>query len=97
MGAVLGGMLAIYLLCKVLEWTLLKRIIKTHSTILFLSSAVVFTAICIAWYIKRSEAYAFNPALLIDYFIAAVILPFIRFFLHKRKKAVSGTVDQVSK
>lgn len=98
MGAVLGGGLAIYLLCKILEWALLKRFLSNYNIMIFLSSAVIFFTICITWYIKRNEAYAFHSALLIDYFIAALILPFIRSFLRKRKaKTVVEKLDQTSK
>lgn len=86
MGAILGGMLVIYLLCKVLEWALLKRILSSHFVMVSLSSLLIFFVIFIAWYVKKDEAYAFHPAMLVDYFLAAVILPFIRSIWHKRKK-----------
>lgn len=84
-GSVIGGMLVIYLLSKLLEWVLLKRIMRSYCSMIYLSSAVVFSTICIAWYIKRNEVYAFQPALLVAYFMAALILPYIRRFFYKRK------------
>lgn len=97
MGAVLGGMLVIYLLCKAFEWALLKRVLSNYNAMIFLSSALIFSAICIAWYVNRNKAYAFQPAMLVDYFIAALGLPLIRCFWHKRKaKAIVRGRDQAS-
>ena len=85
MGGILGGLLAFYILCKPLEWLLLKRFFKNFNTVVILSSAIVFFAILILWYLKRNEPYAFHPSWFVDYFLAAVILPLARIFLNKRK------------
>lgn len=85
MGGVLGGLLAFYILCKLLEWALLKRFIKNFSSIVITSTVIVFFVILILWYSKRNETYAFHPSLFVDYFLAAVILPSIRILLNKRK------------
>lgn len=85
MGGILGGLLAFYILCKPLEWVLLKRFLKSFNALVMLSSTIVFFAILILWYLKRNEPYAFHPSLFVDYFLAAVILPSARIFLNKRK------------
>jgi hypothetical protein len=85
MGGILGGLLAFYILCKPLEWALLKRFFTSFNVIVVFSSAIVFFAILILWYLKRNEPYAFHPSLFVDYFLAAIILPSVRIFFNKRK------------
>lgn len=91
MGAILGGMLAFYILCKPIEWALLKRFLNSFNAIVIYSSGIVFLALLTAWYFKRNEPYAFHPSMFVDYFLAAIILPCVRIMLYKRKmkKAIS--------
>lgn len=85
MGGVLGGLLAFYILCKPLEWALLKRFFTSFNAVVMISSGIVFFAVLILWYLKRNEPYAFHPSLFVDYFLAVVILPLVRIFFNKRK------------
>lgn len=96
-GGVMGGFLVIYLLCKVIEFALLKRILKNYNAMIFLSSVVIFSTICIAGYIDRNNLHAPGPNLIMICFIAALALPFIRKIVHNRKaKAIAGKFDKSS-
>lgn len=85
-GAVIGGMVAFYLIGKLLEWAVIKRVVNSYSTMVWLSSIVTLTAIALLWYSSREEAYAFHPAMFIDYTIAAILLPITRTVWRRRKK-----------
>jgi hypothetical protein len=85
-GAVIGGMVAFYLIGKLLEWTFIKRVVRSYSAMVWLSSIVTLAAIALLWYARRDEAYAFHPAMFIDYTIAAILLPIIRIVWRRRKK-----------
>ena len=85
MGGIIGGMLVFYILCKPLEWLLLKRLFKSFNVIVVIISIVIFSTIFILWYLKRNEPYAFHPSFFVDYFAAAVILPVVRIFINTRK------------
>ena len=93
MGGIIGGMLVFYILCKPLEWVLLKRLFKGFNAIVVISSIVVFCTIFILWYLKRNEPYAFHPSLLVDYFAAALILPVVRIFVNKRKEKKQAQLE----
>ena len=85
-GAVIGGMVAFYLSGKLLEWAVIKRVVKSYPAMVWLSSIVTLAAIALLWYSRRDEAYAFHPAMFIDYTIAAFLLPIIRTVWRRRKK-----------
>ena len=87
MGEIIGGMLAIYLVGKVLELAILKRVISSFATMAFTSSVLVFLVILVLWLVNRDQPYAFRPAMLVSYFLAAVILPAIRIMWNKRQAA----------
>ena len=97
MGGIVGGILAFYILCKPLEWGLLKRFFNGYSAIVLCSSAIVFFSILILWYFNRSASYAFHPSLFFDYFLAAIILPLVRIFLHKRKAKKLAQMESQAK
>lgn len=77
MGAILGGMLIFYLLGKILEWTFLSRVFSNRAIVIFVSSFLVFLLLCLLWYANRGQLYA-QPGMLIDYFVAAILLPLFR-------------------
>jgi len=68
-----------------LEWAFIKRVIKSYHVMVWLSSSVTLAAIALLWFARRGEAYAFHPAMFIDYTIAAILLPFIRTVWRRRK------------
>lgn len=87
MGAIAGGLVAFYLIGKIAEWVVWKRIFKRYSLMVWVSSITVFALIFILWFSQRDKAHAFNPAMFIDYAIACILLPIIRIFWHNRKEA----------
>lgn len=85
-GAVIGGMIAFYLIGKLLEWAIIKRVVKSYPAMVWLSSLIALAAIALLWYARREEAFAFHPAMFIDYTIAALLLPVVRTLWRRRKK-----------
>ena len=85
MGEVIGGMLVFYLLGKLLEWAILKRFIRSYAAMVSASALGVFALVCLGWFSQRHEPHIFHPAMLISYFIAAALLPFIRIIWRNRK------------
>ena len=92
-GAILGGMLVVYLIGRLLEIILLKRVISSFTTKVFSSAAIVFLGVALLWLSSRGKPYgtsAFNGATLFFFFVAAVLVPLLRSFLHKRRVARRG-------
>lgn len=85
MGEVIGGMLVFYLVGKLLEWAILKRLISSYATMVSVSALGIFALVSLGWFFQRNEPHIFHPAMLISYFIAAVLLPFIRILWQNRK------------
>lgn len=85
MGEVIGGMLVFYLVGKILEWAILRRVIKNYAAMVSASSLGIFTLVCLAWLSQRHQEHIFHPAMLISYFIAALLLPFVRVLWRNRK------------
>ena len=71
---------------KIIEWALIQRVVKSYHAMVWLSSFIVLAVIALLWYVKRGEAYAFHPAMFIDYTIAALLLPIISIVWRRRKK-----------
>lgn len=77
-GSVLAGMLVIYLLSKVIEWVLLKRVLKNHNVMVALSAAASFIFIFLLWYAAKDKPYAVHPEILANFLLASVIVVFAR-------------------
>lgn len=92
MGEVIGVMLAFYLIGKVLEWAILKRVIARYETMVSASSFSVLTFFSAAWILQRNQEYARGPAMLISMIVAAILLPFIRVLWRNRKNKKAGIV-----
>lgn len=87
MGAVAGGLVIFYLIGKVIEWIVWKRIIKSYGLMVWVSSISISALVFVLWFLQQGKAYAFHPAMLINYFMAGIILPILRIFWQKRKEA----------
>lgn len=87
MGAIIGGLIIFYIIGKVIEWAVLKRVFDNYRIMFWASSLSVFAIIFTLWFFKRDKAYAFHPAMFIDYAIAGTILPIIRIIWRNRKEA----------
>lgn len=89
-GAILGGMLVIYLIGRFLEIIILKRVISSFTTRVFSSAAIVFLGVALLWLSSRGKPYstsAFNGTMLFFFFLATVLVPLLRNYLHKRRAA----------
>jgi hypothetical protein len=91
MGAIAGGMVVFFLLGKMIEWAILKRVPVSYGIMVWASSLVGLALVFGLWFMRRDAPYAFNPAMFIDYSIAAILLPVLRTFWRKRKEAKAGS------
>jgi hypothetical protein len=94
MGAIVGGMIGFYLLSKAIEWIILKRIVSKYALMVWISPVTIFGAMFVSYTSNPDGFYAFHPAMFIDYFIAAILLPIIRIFWRKRKEAKLSKADR---
>lgn len=94
MGAIAGGMIGFYLISKAIEWLILKRIVSKYALMVWISPAAIFSAMLVSYTSNPDGFYAFHPAMFIDYFIAAILLPVIRIFWRKRKEAKLSKADR---
>lgn len=80
-----------YFVMKIIEFIILKRIIKNFNSMTAASSLVVFALCCLS-VAKRVR----DPELIIIvYFISALLISTIRIFWHKRRSSKSAN-DAVS-
>jgi fructose-specific phosphotransferase system IIC component len=89
-GAMLGAMLAIYVISRLIEWLLLKRIIASRSMMMVASTAASFLIVCGLWYSALGKPYAQDADFLLIYLLAAVLLTLIRYSRSKSSKVVQN-------
>ena len=85
LGAILGAIIAIYLLSKLLEWVLLRWIIKSRVALAVTSTGAIFLGVSTLWFLNLGKPSAQSPSFLIAYLIAFVILIAIRCSAAKKK------------
>lgn len=81
MGEILGSAIAAYLVCKLLEWLVIKRVIRNHSWMVVVSAAVVGMLFILAfrYQVEVRGSYDSNDERLFgSQVIAVVLLPIIR-------------------
>lgn len=94
MGAVAGGLIVLYLISKIMEWAVWKRIFESYRLMVWVSSMAAFAVIFVLWFSQRDKVYAFNPAMFIDYAIAGITLPIIRTIWRNRRKAKANRSER---
>lgn len=80
-GSVLTGVLVIYLISKLIEWALLKRIVKNRAVMVVLSTVASFILIFALWYSGKDKPYAVHPDLLSNFLLASILLALGRTYL----------------
>jgi len=78
-GSILGAMTGIYLLSKLLEWVLLKRVIKSRVSVVLTSTAGSLFLVCSLWYSALGKPYAQGNYFLLSYLLASLLLVAIRY------------------
>lgn len=94
MGAVAGGLIVLYLISKIMEWAVWKRIFESYRPMVWVSSISAFAIIFVLWFSQRDKVYAFNAAMFIDYAIAGITLPIIRTIWRNRRKAKANRSER---
>lgn len=81
-GAVVGGIFVLYIFGRILEWAILNRILKNKNQAIIFSSMLGLIAVFLLWAARKTEVVNFS---IFSFFIAAILLPFIRIQWAKRK------------
>ena len=76
-GTVLGASVAIYLLSRIIELILI-RIIKNPSTIIIVSTSIIFICLLTLWLSALGKPQAQGISSLLAYFFASIFLAFFR-------------------
>jgi hypothetical protein len=77
-GSIIGAMLIIYLICKAIEWVVLKRIGTSQSSMVLTSTSITFLLLAALWVSGLGTPTAKGPSFLLAIFFGAVILAIIR-------------------
>lgn len=88
MAQLFGMMLAVYLICKLLEWAVFKRLLRNYDTMVIVSTVLV-TGLSIYARIKHSEraGTAFDPVWIIILAVGGLVLIVGRILWHMRRLA----------
>lgn len=81
-GAVIGGLVCIYLIGKLFEWLFFKRFIKNSNHVIFAGSITGFLVVFLLWAKSPTVVAEFS---IFSFFIAAILLVIIRIQWRKRK------------
>lgn len=87
-GSIIGAMLIIYMISKVIEWVILKRIGTSKSSMILTSTSVTFLLIASLWLSALGTPTAKGPLFMMHVLLGAIILSVIRL-----KKAKSLKVE----
>ena len=93
MAGVLGTAAALYILCRTLEWLIVKRVVRNYTAMVFVSPLILTALILVLWLINVSRGVPDAErqfAFIINLVIAAIILPFIRLIGTKLRGARAG-------
>jgi fructose-specific phosphotransferase system IIC component len=89
-GAMLGAILAIYVMSRLIEWLLLKRIIASRGMMILVSTATSFFIVCGLWYSALGKPYAQDTGFLLIYLLASVLLTLIRYSKSRSSKVAQN-------
>lgn len=77
-GALLGAVAVIYLLSRLVEWVLIKRIVKDPTAVVLISTSSIFVLLLALWLSAQGKPYAQGISSPVAYFLASVLLAFFR-------------------
>ena len=90
-GAILGAMLAIYLISKLIEWVLVKRIVQSRSAMILISTSAALLLVFILWYSALGKPYAQGVNFLLAYLLGSLFLAALRCSRSKSTKGAQST------
>jgi len=90
MALIFGSMIGSYLICKVIEWIIIKRIIKNYNAMVIISAVIVAILCVLAWRYRMNiqGSYSYDDRTQLGaQVIGSLALPFVRIFWNKRRVA----------
>ena len=97
MGEIIGSMLAAYVICRILEWVILKRVIRNHAWMVVVSAIAVGALFLVAFRYRAEALGSFDSndeRLLGAQIIAVILLPIIRILWKKLRPKVESSQEE---